>query len=45
MWKQEYQHTFEGLVTNEDVGQMSGWYVLATSGYIRLHREACAKNG
>lgn len=27
-----YQNTVEGLVGNEDVGQMSAWYVLAASG-------------
>tara|TARA_R110002050_G_scaffold286121_1_gene436225 strand:- start:2286 stop:4607 length:2322 start_codon:yes stop_codon:yes gene_type:complete len=27
-----YHNTVEGLVGNEDVGQMSAWYILATSG-------------
>jgi predicted alpha-1,2-mannosidase len=30
--KQAYKNTVEGLVGNEDVGQMSAWYVLAASG-------------
>jgi predicted alpha-1,2-mannosidase len=30
--KQAYQNEVEGLVGNEDVGQMSAWYVLAASG-------------
>jgi predicted alpha-1,2-mannosidase len=30
--KQAYHDTVEGLVGNEDVGQMSAWYVLAASG-------------
>ncbi len=28
-----YHNTVEGLVGNEDVGQMSAWYVLAASGF------------
>ena len=30
--KRAYHNTVEGLVGNEDVGQMSAWYVLAASG-------------
>ncbi len=30
--KRAYKNTVEGLVGNEDVGQMSAWYVLAASG-------------
>lgn len=30
--KRAYRNTVEGLVGNEDVGQMSAWYVLAASG-------------
>jgi predicted alpha-1,2-mannosidase len=31
--KRAYHNTVEGLVGNEDVGQMSAWYVLAASGF------------
>ncbi|RZL46479.1 MAG: glycoside hydrolase family 92 protein, partial [Pedobacter sp.] len=30
--KRAYKNSVEGLVGNEDVGQMSAWYVLAASG-------------
>jgi len=30
--KRAYKNTVEGLVGNEDVGQMSAWYILAASG-------------
>lgn len=30
--RQAYKNTVEGLVGNEDVGQMSAWYILAASG-------------
>jgi predicted alpha-1,2-mannosidase len=30
--RRAYKNTVEGLVGNEDVGQMSAWYVLAASG-------------
>ncbi|WP_354359771.1 GH92 family glycosyl hydrolase [Pedobacter sp. UYP30] len=30
--KRAYHNTVEGLVGNEDVGQMSAWYILAASG-------------
>jgi predicted alpha-1,2-mannosidase len=31
-----YQNSVEGLVGNEDVGQMSAWYVLAASGLYQV---------
>ena len=31
-----YHNTVEGLVGNEDVGQMSAWYVLAASGLAQI---------
>jgi predicted alpha-1,2-mannosidase len=31
-----YHNTVEGLVGNEDVGQMSAWYVLASSGLYQV---------
>ena len=31
--KRAYKNSVEGLVGNEDVGQMSAWYVLAASGF------------
>ena len=31
--KRAYHNSVEGLVGNEDVGQMSAWYVLAASGF------------
>ncbi len=30
--RRAYHNSVEGLVGNEDVGQMSAWYVLAASG-------------
>ncbi len=32
--RQAYANKVEGIVGNEDVGQMSAWYILAASGGI-----------
>ena len=34
--KRAYKNKVEGLVGNEDVGQMSAWYVLAASGIYQV---------
>lgn len=34
--KRAYKNKVEGLVGNEDVGQMSAWYVLAASGILQV---------
>jgi predicted alpha-1,2-mannosidase len=34
--RRAYHNSVEGLVGNEDVGQMSAWYVLASSGLYQL---------
>jgi putative alpha-1,2-mannosidase len=47
--RRAYKNSVEGLVGNEDVGQMSAWYVLAaagfTPGYARRYKAGDHQSG